>query len=136
MASAGSGRQGGNVNPSNATSSTQISGINGGVDDKRAMSQPSHTSLDSNLSHLHIQHNSNIANPAMESTRGGFGGAHSSIASNPTSNSKTNALSVEESLNDPQLSGHPSTWSIDQVAYWIRLCGFGGVAPSFVGKSK
>ncbi|KAF9291312.1 polar growth protein [Mortierella alpina] len=131
MASTGSGKPGGSVNPNTTANPSHMNNSNGSVDDKRAMSQPSHTSLDSNLSRLHIQHNSNIASPAMGSTRGGFGGAHNT-ASNSTPNSKIIAQSVDESLNDPQLSGHPSTWSIDQVAYWLRLCGFGGVAPSFV----
>ncbi|KAF9576015.1 polar growth protein [Mortierella alpina] len=132
MANAGSGKPGGNANP-NIANNPSVGNINhGGVDDQRTMSQPSHTSLDSNMSRLHIQHNSNMASPAMGSTRGGFGGTHSSTASNATPNSKVISQSVEESLNDPQLSGHPSTWSIDQVAYWLRLCGFGGVAPSFV----
>ncbi|KAG9327600.1 hypothetical protein KVV02_003845 [Mortierella alpina] len=132
MANAGSGKPGDKGNPNIATNPSLANNVNGGVDDKRAMSQPSHTSLDSNLSRLHIQHNSSVASPAMGSTRGGFGGAHNSTASNSTPNSKIIAQSVDESLNDPQLSGHPSTWSIDQVAYWLRLCGFGGVAPSFV----
>lgn len=44
------------------------------------------------------------------------------------------AQNVEESLGDPQLAGHPSTWSIEQVGHWLRICGFGAVAGSFVGK--
>ncbi|KAF9430941.1 polar growth protein [Podila epigama] len=50
----------------------------------------------------------------------------------PTSNSKAIAQTVEESLNDPELSGHPSTWSIQQVAYWLRWCGFASVQESFI----
>ncbi|KAK3815826.1 MAG: hypothetical protein J3R72DRAFT_427490 [Linnemannia gamsii] len=80
-----------------------------------------------------VDRNPAIASPPPSNGRNVFG--PSSGASTPSGgapNSKVIAQSVEESLNDPQLVGHPSTWSIDQVAYWLRWCGFANIAPSFI----
>ncbi|KAF9578777.1 polar growth protein, partial [Lunasporangiospora selenospora] len=77
-----------------------------------------------------------IASPSMTSTKSAFaGGSGSSTPNggNGGSNSKAIAQAVEDSLSDPQLTGHPSGWTIDQVSYWLRWCGFGSVVPSFVG---
>ncbi|KAF9922302.1 polar growth protein [Linnemannia zychae] len=98
----------------------------------RSMDQPSQAHLANSMNNMHIHQNP--GSPPPSSGRSGFG-PPSSGASTPSggaSNSKAIAQSVEESLNDPQLAGHPSTWSIDQVAYWLRWCGFGNVAPSFI----
>ncbi|KAF8929357.1 polar growth protein [Haplosporangium bisporale] len=76
---------------------------------------------------MHINQNPAIASPSMGSTRG-FSGSSSS---NGTPN-KVTPQTVEESMNDPQLAGHPSLWSIEQVAYWLRWCGFASVVPSFI----
>jgi hypothetical protein len=92
--------------------------------------------LNHSMSNLHIHPSPTIASPSIGSTRGGFGGSISGSPSNGGSNSKIIAQNVEDSLNDPQLAGHPSTWSIEQVAYWLRLCGFGSVASSFIGESS
>ncbi|KAF9168634.1 polar growth protein [Actinomortierella ambigua] len=62
---------------------------------------------------------------------GGRGGLHSPAPNASGSNSKAIAQAVEDSLSDPQLSGHPTTWSIDQVAYWLRWIGFESVISSF-----
>ncbi|KAG0212922.1 polar growth protein [Mortierella sp. GBA30] len=133
---ANNGQQGGNMNAGLITSSNHNnnSNVNSNTDDAKKVVAPqqNHSSVESSVSQMHIQQNPNIASPSMGSTRGGYGGTLSSTPSNATSNSKFIGQSVDESLNDPQLSGHPSTWSIDQVAHWLRLCGFGGVVPSFV----
>ncbi|KAF9333708.1 polar growth protein [Linnemannia elongata] len=103
-----------------------------GQDHNRSMEQSSQSHLANSMNNMHIHQNPAIASPPP-SGRNGFGS--SSGASTPSGgapNSKVIAQSVEESLNDPQLAGHPSTWSIDQVAYWLRWCGFGSIAPSFI----
>lgn len=84
------------------------------------------------MTNLHINQNPAIASPAMGPAQA-FGGTNNSSSNGP-SNSKAIAQTVEESLNDPQLASHPTTWDIDQVAYWLRWCGYGNVVPSFVGK--
>ncbi|KAG0033447.1 polar growth protein [Podila clonocystis] len=84
-------------------------------------------SLSNNLSNMHINQNPAIASPSMGSTRGFSTGSSSTGTSN-----KVTAQTVEESLNDPQLADHPSLWSIEQVAYWLRWCGFASVVPSFI----
>ncbi|KAF9912225.1 polar growth protein [Lobosporangium transversale] len=92
-------------------------------------SQSNYNNTPSNGNNMYIQQNPVIASPSVDSTRGGSlsGG---SINGAPTS--KIIAQNVEESLSDPQLAGHPSTWSIDQVAHWLRCCGFGTVVSSFI----
>jgi hypothetical protein len=102
--------------------------------DSRVQMQQSNQSLSSTLSNMHIHQNPTIASPPAGSVRGGYGGSIRNGVSNTAPNSKLIAQGVEESLNDPQLAGHPSLWSIDQVAYWLELCGFGNVATSFIGK--
>ncbi|KAI8596638.1 hypothetical protein EDD21DRAFT_241653 [Dissophora ornata] len=98
----------------------------------RIVAQQSQVNLNSGINNMHIHQNPDIASPPMGSTRSGFSGSAHSSTNMP--NSKVIAHSVEESLNDPQLAGHPTSWSIDQVAYWLRWCGFSSVVPSFVGK--
>ncbi|KAG0334936.1 polar growth protein [Podila humilis] len=93
--------------------------------------------LESNMGNMHINQNPMIASPKMGPTHG-FGGntnnnnTGNNNSGNGPSNSKAIAQTVEESLNDPQLANHPTTWDIDQVAYWLRWCGYGNVVPSFV----
>ncbi|KAF9978078.1 polar growth protein [Actinomortierella ambigua] len=85
---------------------------------------PGHNSIASSMASMHLSQQS----PAMSGGRSGF----TSPAPNTSgSNSKAIAQAVEESLNDPQLSGHPTTWSIDQVSYWLRWIGFDSVIGSF-----
>ncbi|KAI7822934.1 hypothetical protein BC939DRAFT_173958 [Gamsiella multidivaricata] len=97
----------------------------------RVMSQQSPNGLSNGMSNMHIHQNPAIASPSMGSIRGGLGDSANS-SSNGALTSQAITQSVDESLNDPQLAGHPSAWSIEQVAYWLRWCGFGSVAPSFV----
>ncbi|KAG0041250.1 polar growth protein [Gryganskiella cystojenkinii] len=90
--------------------------------------------LANSVNNMHISQNPSISSPPMGGGRGAYG-----VASSPSqnggsnsSNSKVIAQTVEDSLNEPQLSGHPTSWSIDQVAFWLRFCGFAQVVPSFV----
>jgi hypothetical protein len=99
--------------------------------------QSSHSSNISNaLNNMHIHQNPAIASPPMGAgSRSTYGGAPSNIGSTGgVPNSKVLAQTVEESLNEPQLAGHPASWSIEQVAYWLRWCGFDSVIGSFIGK--
>lgn len=99
--------------------------------------QNSHSnSISSTLNNMHIHQNPAIASPPMGAgSRSTYGGAPSNGGSNGgVPNSKVLAQTVEESLNEPQLAGHPAAWSIEQVAYWLRWCGFDSVIGSFVGK--
>ncbi|KAI1313911.1 polar growth protein [Mortierella claussenii] len=106
---------------------------NHNIPNSRMLAQQSQSNYNNGLNNMHIQQNPAIASPSMGSTRGGFGGGPvNSGTTDGTPTSKVIAQSVEESLNDPQLAGHPSGWSIEQVAYWLRWCGFGTVVPSFV----
>ncbi|KAF9084850.1 polar growth protein, partial [Mortierella sp. AD031] len=89
--------------------------------------------LNNTINNMHIHQNPTIASPPMGSVRGGFGGASNNGGlSGGVPNSKVLAQTVEDSLNEPQLTGHPSSWSIEQVAYWLRWCGFDSVVGSFV----
>ncbi|KAG0235156.1 polar growth protein [Actinomortierella wolfii] len=88
------------------------------------MNNPNH-SLSNNMANLHLSQQSTAMG-------GGRSGYNSPAPSSNGSNSKVIAQAVEESLNDPQLSGHPSTWSIEQVAYWLRWIGFDSVVGSFM----
>ncbi|KAF9103218.1 polar growth protein [Mortierella sp. AM989] len=94
----------------------------------RVMSQQGQGNLVNGVNNMHIHQNPSIASPSMGSTRGSV----ASGLTGSTSNSKIIAQTVEESLTDPQLAGHPSTWSIDHVAYWLRYCGFDSVTSSFI----
>ncbi|KAG0369104.1 polar growth protein, partial [Mortierella sp. AD032] len=93
--------------------------------------QNNHNSISSTLNNMHIHQNPTIASPPMGQGRSLFGGPNNG-GSNNVPNSKVLAQIVEESLNEPQLAGHPTAWSIEQVAYWLRWCGFDGVIDSFV----
>ncbi|KAG0264207.1 polar growth protein [Mortierella polycephala] len=111
------------------------SSINNSLDGgnaSRVMANQNMNSLNNSVNNMHIHQNPAIASPSMGSTRSGLGGPSNSTASNSVNHSKNIDQTVEESLNDPQLTGHPSSWSIEQVAYWLSCCGFKSVAPSFV----
>ncbi|KAF9201278.1 polar growth protein [Haplosporangium sp. Z 27] len=92
----------------------------------RVLPQQSHSNPISSISNMHIHQNPAISSPAMGSVRS-LGHANST-----TPASKVIAQTVQESLSDPQLAGHPSTWSIEQVAYWLQWCGFESVTSSFI----
>lgn len=100
--------------------------------------QSSHSNNVTNtLNNMHIHQNPTIASPSMggQGTRTTYGGSSGNVGSNGgVPNSKVLAQTVEDSLNEPQLAGHPAAWSIEQVAYWLRWCGFDSVVGSFVGK--
>ncbi|KAI1309708.1 polar growth protein [Mortierella claussenii] len=89
--------------------------------------------LSNAVNNMHISQNPSIGSPAPGPGTARYGGG-SSGNSTPggSSNGKVSAQTVEESLNDSQLSGHPSAWTIDQVAYWLRWCGFDSVVSSFI----
>ncbi|KAF9119866.1 polar growth protein [Mortierella sp. 14UC] len=93
--------------------------------------QNSHNSISNTFSNMHIHQNPTIGSPPMGPGRSLFGGSNNG-RSNNVPNSKVLAQTVEESLNEPQLAGHPAAWSIEQVAYWLRWCGFDSVVGSFV----
>ncbi|KAF9306896.1 polar growth protein [Mortierella antarctica] len=114
-----------NINPSHNSSNNNSNNNN-----NKFGGQQSANGLANGMTNLHINQNPAIASPAMSPAQG-FGGANNNSSNGP-SNSKAIAQTVEESLNDPQLANHPSTWDIDQVAYWLRWCGYGNVVPSFV----
>ncbi|KAG0052285.1 polar growth protein [Linnemannia elongata] len=98
--------------------------------------QNSHSNNVTNtLNNMHIHQNPSIASPSMggQGTRTTYGGSSGNVGSNGgVPNSKVLAQTVEDSLNEPQLAGHPAAWSIEQVAYWLRWCGFDSVVGSFV----
>jgi len=98
--------------------------------------QQSNQTLNTAMNNMHIHQNPKIGSPPAGSVRGGYGGSIRNGTSGAAPNSKLIAQSVQDSLNDPQLAGHPSLWSIDQVAYWLELCGFDNVAASFIGKTQ
>ncbi|KAK3819651.1 MAG: hypothetical protein J3Q66DRAFT_160772 [Benniella sp.] len=87
--------------------------------------------LSNGVNNMHVNQNPSISSPPLGPTRGGFGASLSSAPSTASSG-KVSPQVIEESLNDPQLQGHPSTWSIDQVAYWLRWIGYDNVVGSFV----
>ncbi|KAG9322788.1 hypothetical protein KVV02_005536 [Mortierella alpina] len=103
-----------------------------GPDNSRSPVQSSPAQLANGMSNMHINQNPAIASPPMGSNRAAFGPSSGSSTPNGQSNSKIIAQTVEESLSDRQLAGHPSTWNIDQVAYWLRWCGFSSVVSSFI----
>ncbi|KAF9197116.1 polar growth protein [Haplosporangium sp. Z 11] len=124
-------------NSANAANSLDHShsNINNSLDGgnaSRVTANQNMNSLNNGVSNMHIHQNPAIAGPSMGSTRTGLGGPSNSTASNSVIHTKNIDQTVEESLNDPQLAGHPSSWSIEQVAYWLSWCGFESVAPSFV----
>ncbi|KAF8946285.1 polar growth protein [Haplosporangium gracile] len=98
--------------------------------------QNSHSnSITNTLNNMHIHQNPTIASPPTggQGARNTYGGASGNVGSiGGVPNSKVLAQTVEESLNEPQLAGHPAAWSIEQVAYWLRWCGFDSVVGSFV----
>ncbi|KAF9343508.1 polar growth protein, partial [Mortierella sp. AD094] len=90
-------------------------------------------SLNNGMYDMHINQNPTIGSPPPGPDRSVFGGNSSSnLASNASPGGKVSPQTVEESLNNPELAGHPSNWSIDQVAFWLRWCGFDGVVSSFI----
>jgi hypothetical protein len=91
--------------------------------------------LSNGVNNMHVSQNPSISSPPLGPTRSGFGASLSSAPSTASSG-KVSPQVIEESLSDPQLQGHPSTWSIDQVAYWLRWIGYDNVVGSFVGKSR
>ncbi|KAG0057232.1 polar growth protein [Gryganskiella cystojenkinii] len=87
------------------------------------------TNTSANLSHIAsgIQlHNNNVNNNNPNS------GMEGRVQMQQINQALSNGKSVEESLSDPQLAGHPALWSIEQVAYWLECIGFGNVSTSFI----
>ncbi|KAF9182038.1 polar growth protein [Haplosporangium sp. Z 767] len=123
---------GGSMNNNNNMNDNYANNHGGNNDNGRSMGIQNQAHLTNGMNNMHINQNPGIASPPMGPGRSAFGGTSGSSTPNGAPNSKIIAQNVEESLSDPQLGGHPSTWTIDQVAYWLRWCGFGNVAPSFI----
>ncbi|KAF9934966.1 polar growth protein [Linnemannia zychae] len=131
--SKGMAKYGSNIVP-NSNNPIQHGFDNASSSNNRMMNQHfNHNNLNDSLNNMHIHPNPSIASPPMGPSSSIFGGTPNNTGpSNGASNSKVLAQTVEESLREPQLAGHPTLWSIEQVAYWLRWCGFNSVVGSFV----
>ncbi|KAG0367090.1 polar growth protein [Gamsiella multidivaricata] len=119
-----------NNNNNNSNKYTGNNQVNGG----NKMNGGYANNLSNGMSNMHINQNPSIGSPPSGPGRSAFGGSSANSVPNAggSSNGKVSVQTIEESLNDPQLSGHPSAWSIDQVAYWLRWIGYDNIIPSFI----